>query len=266
MQKKIYTLAVATFLSATLSTAWAQGGLHRDRAKDHNLYFHVEMTSGNIYPVVSSMVTGLFNYWLDRPVFETGYNYSFLSAKYEGSKLDVKNNSFNGITARELFNDIYVGVNVGYQTYKPQTFNFGFYASAGYKIDQFRIRGWEEADYGRHNIHRAQVGLTAFTTIGSLDNPLKVTVEAGCRYNIPVLYNSPYDDKAKSLESGLTSHFAVKFAGEGVLQDFGVFANFNHYNLLDKEKCLGPVNELRRWTVGLSFSLTPTQISNKRSE
>lgn len=263
MRKIILLLTAFLMFSANSMTVSAQGGRNREKAKSHNLYFRVETASGNIYPVVTSMVTGLFNYWLDQPIFETSYNYSFLTAKYGNEKLDVKNNKFNGLTANDLFNDIQVGVKIGYQTYTSDLFNFGVYASGTYKIDQFQVKGFGETDYQNHNIHRAQLGLNAFTTIGSMENPLKVTIEAGCRYNIPVLYKSPYDDDAKSLNSGLTSHFAVKFAGEGILQDFGVFANFNHYNLLKSDKVKGNVNDIKGWTIGLTFCLTPTQISNK---
>jgi len=169
MKKRIFTLIVLALALTNIMTVSAQGGRNREKAKSHNLYFRVETASGNIYPVVTSMVTGLFNYWLDQPIFETSYNYSFLTAKYGNEKLDVKNHKFNGLTARDLFNDIQVGLKIGYQTYTPDLFNFGIYASGTYKIDQFQVKGFGETDYQNHNIHRAQLGLNAFTTIGRMD-------------------------------------------------------------------------------------------------
>lgn len=246
------------------TATFAQGGRYRDKAKSHNLYFRIDLASGNIYPVVTSMATGLFNYWLDQPLFETSYNYSFITAKYNDEKLDVKKYKFNGLTAHDLFNDVQVGIKLGYQTYSTELFNFGLYASGHYKIDQFQIKGAGDAGYCNHNIHRIQLGLNAFTSIGRMGDPLKVSIEAGCRYNIGCLYKNPYDNDTDMLNNGLCSHFALKFAGEGILQDFGVFANFNHYNLLKEKEIIGGVNEIKGWSIGLTFSLTPQQIENKR--
>ena len=260
----LHVLLPALLLAGGGGAAQAQGGLRHDRAKNHNLYIRAELASGNIYPMAASMVTGLFNYWLDRPVFETSYAYSFLNAHCDGQPLDVARYKASGITARDLFNDIEAGLKVGWQTYTTRLFNWGVYASGHYKIDQFKVQAPGEEAYDRHRIHRAQLGLNAFTTIGSMDSPLKATIEAGCRYNIGCLYHSPYGDDAGSLNNGLTSHFALKLAGEFLLQDIGVFANINHYNLLRGQDVRGGVDDIGGWTIGLTFSLTPTQISNKR--
>ena len=254
----LFVLSVSLF---GLLPIHAEGGLNTSRAKNHNLYFHIDFGSGNIYPTVISMATGYFNYLLDRPIFETSYNYSFITAKYGNEKLDTKHYDFNGLTARDLFNDIEAGIKLGYQTYTPDLFNVGIYGSVHYKLDQFMVKGYNESDYQSQNIHRVLLGATAFTTIGKMDNALKVTLEAGCRYNIGCLYKVNSVKMDDALNNGLSSHFAIKFAGEEIYQNIAIFANFNHFNLLKAP--INGVDKINMWSIGITWSLTPVQIDSK---
>ena len=87
----------------------------------------------------------------------------------------------------------------------------------------------------------------------------RVIIEAGCRYSIGLNYKSSNPNNDLSLNNGLVSHFAIKVASRGMLQNLGVFADINHFNLWKTQDG----RKLNNYTFGLTWTLTPQQIDER---
>ncbi|MCD8296975.1 MAG: hypothetical protein LUC88_05320 [Prevotella sp.] len=220
---------------------------------------NIELASGSPYTfAASSIITGLANYYLlNDAFFENSFIYGLYTMNVDGLKARTMNPM--GITASEFFNNIQAGYKIGYQTYNPEFFNCGIYASADYKLDQFKI-GTDHDDMQRHRAQRILVGATALVSLGSMDKPTRIIIEAGCRYSIGLSYKSPMSDDNSQLNNGLISHFAVKVASRGMLQDIGIFADINHFNLW---KDYNPGQKLKNITLGFTWKITPQQADKR---
>lgn len=230
------------------------------RFKNHNLIFNVDIASGNPYTIAaSSVITGLANYYLlNDAFFENSFIYGLYKTNVDG--LQVRTMNPMGLTASELFNNLQVGLKLGYQTYSPEFFNFGFYGSAHYKIDQFNI-GYNDDNMQKHRAQRALFGATALLSLGSMNQPSRVIIEAGVRYSMALAYKSPLGNQKEQLNDGLVSHFAVKLASRGMLQNIGVFADINHFNMW---KDLRPNQKLNNYTFGITWTITPQQVDDRK--
>lgn len=229
------------------------------RIKNHNLIFNSEISAGNVYSfAVSSAVTGLINYYLLNDAF---FENSFSYAIYKSNVDDLKTRTLNpmGITASELFNNIQAGLKLGYQTYNPNFFNAGIYASAYYKLDQFDV-GYED-ELLRHKAQRVLLGATALFSFGSMKQSSRVIVEAGCKYSLGLSYDTPTLSDKELLNDGFISHFAIKLASRGLMQNIGVFADINHFNLW---KNWDGAPELNNYTIGFTWTITPQQADERR--
>ena len=252
MKKKLSMLLIVLCL---FQVSWAQ-----QRIKNHNLIFNCDIASGSPYTMAcSSVVTGLANYYLLKDAFfENAFAYSFYSTDVDGLK--AKTMSPMGLTASELLNNLQVGLKVGYQTYTPEFVNYGIYASAHYKIDQFEV-GYNDDNMFKHRAQRALLGATALLSLGSMGQPSRIIIEAGCRYSIGLAYKSPLGDDKDQLSNGLVSHFGVKLASRGMMQNIGVYADFNHFNMW---KDFRPNQKLNNWTIGLTWTITPQQVDDRK--
>ena len=251
--KKVLLSIVA--LSMMTIGAVAQSNVH---FKNHHLIFNGDLAFGSPYTAaVSSIVTGLANYYLlNDAFFENSFAYSTYSVNKDGVKAKTMNPM--GLTAKELFNNVQTGLKVGYQTYSPEFVNAGIYASAHYKLDQFQV-GIDDDHMTNHRAQRV-LGATVLLSLGSMGQASRVIVEAGCRYSLGLAYKSPLGTDKKQLNDGLVSHFAIKLASRGMMQNVGVYADINHFNLW---KDFRPNQKLNNMTFGLTWTITPQQVDER---
>ncbi len=252
--KKILLLILAIMVSSPVALSQA-----KIKIKNHNLIFSGDIASGNLYTIgASSALTGLINYYvLNDAFFENSFAYDVFSTNTDG----LKANTYNpmGLSARELFNNLQVGLKLGYQTYTPDFFNYGFYASGHYKISQFEV-GTSDENKRCHRAQRFLLGGNALISLGSMEQAARIVIEAGCRYSFGVGYHSPLGDDKGQLADGLTSHFAIKLASRGMMQNLGVYADLNHFNFW---KDLRPNKRLNNWTIGICWTITPQQVDDR---
>ena len=253
MKKYIFVLLCLLALPNMLS---AQSDL---RIRNHNLIFNAELNTGNVYSfAASSVVTGLMNYYLLKDdFFENSFVYSFYQTDIDGMKIRAKNPQ--GLAAYEVFNNLQGGIKIGYQTYRPEFFNFGVYASGHYKLEQFDVE--ENSLKSKHQIQRVLCGATALLSLGSMEQASRVIIEAGLRYSIGVKYESPWGNDKSMLNNGLVSHFAIKVASRGMMQNLGLFADIGHFDLF---KNLGSNQKVRDYVIGFTWTITPQQADDRR--
>ena len=249
--------------------AWLQEHQQEVRISNPNLYFHVDLNSGNIYTMgVSTIVLGYLNYGLKRNIFETAYMVDFLSAKQDGNTIKNKMFSPIGLRAADLFNTISPKLKIGYKSNNSGNANWGVYALANYKLHQFKLK-FDDDDYDRMRYSRLGFGAGIIGIFGDLTAPYHVIIEGEAYYNIPLTFSTSFLDNhsINQLNRGLTSHFAIKFGGSNSFQNIGIFVDIDHFNLVN-EKCNQehtPIKdlELRNISVGISLSVTLGQ-SEKR--
>lgn len=255
--KKFFILALV-FLGA-YSDGVAQSNV---RFKNHHLIFNGDIAAGNPYTIaVSSVVTGLANYYLlNDAFFENSFAYGIYSTNVDGLKARTMNPM--GLTASELFNNFQVGLKLGYQTYSPEFFNCGIYASAHYKIDQFKV-GYDDDNMQKHRAQRALIGTTALLSLGSMDQPSRIIIEAGVRYSLGLSYKSQLGNDKNQLNDGLVSHFAIKLASRGMWQNIGLYADINHFNMW---KDFRPNQKLNNYNLGITWTITPQQVDERKDK
>ena len=252
--KRIIIVAVAIMALATDLQAQRV-----EKIRNHNLIFNVDVTSGNVYAfAASSAVTGLANYYLFRSAFfENSFAYSFYSTNVSG--LDARTLNPMGMTARELLGNIGVGLKLGYQTYHTGFFNYGAYATAHYKSDRLKV-GYDSDSMTHHHAQRALLGGAALLSLGSMEQPSRVIVEAGLRYSLPIAYSSPESDDNIRQAGGLATHFGVKLASRGLLQNVGLFADIDHFS---RWKNHPQGHKLKDWSIGITWTITCEQADNR---
>lgn len=269
---KRYMISLLAVLAVLPSAAqsWLENHNETVHIKNPNLYCHVDINSGNVYTMaLATVATGYINYGIKRNLFETAFVVDLLSAENDGEKIKTKINSPLGLTMRELFNDINPVVKIGYKSNSSGLVNWGIYASAQYKLHQFRADC--NGDYERFRYQRVGFGGGLLGFFGRLSDPFHVVVEAGASYSIPVAFStSAWDSPQKSqLGKGLTSHFAVKFGGSDTFQNIGVFVDIDHFDLFDKKyESNGGTRpfenmKFKNICLGVSMSVTFGQADNR---
>lgn len=245
--KNLYFLFTACWLLAV-------GKVNAQNYHSHNFYLHVELNSGNIYPFAAwSMVSGALNSALSYNLFESGFTYDF----YSGDEVRTKYNSPIAFEAVNIFNHFQPGVKIGYYSdYIDSSFNWGILATGGYKVNQFQME--ESIGYVRQCIQRAQVGATFLMAFGGNGGSTQAMIEVGEKYNIPVKYKGGEITDTKTLNSGFSTHLALKFGGSGWVQNVGVYADIDHYKLFNNS-FVGRNNNLKNTTIGLTVTVTPWQ-------
>lgn len=228
------------------------------RYKNHNLIFNSEIASGNPYTAAASgILTGLVNYYLlNDAFFENSFAYSLYST--DDDNLNVRTMNPMGLTAKELFNNLQAGVKLGWQTYNPEFWNGGFYASAHYKLEQFEA-GFDNDNMQTHRAQRALFGVTGLLTLGDMGKSSRVTIEVGVRYSMALAYKSPMGNGKDLLADGFVSHYAIKLLNRGMWQNIGVYADINHFNMW---KNYDNGKKLNNYTFGITWTITPQQVED----
>lgn len=229
-------------------------GLQAQNQMPH-LFYRVDVASSN--PVVfvgSNIITGLVNKMSNRTIFDDMYSYSF----YPGQGgYETKHYPFmKGFTGHDMFNDFNTGVKLGYNSdFIMSNVNWGLYASAHYAINQFEGKRMGETDFFNNDIQRMQLGGGVMLILGNIEKPWRIILEAGLRYNIPVYYHGHALLTKDDLNKGLTGHYAVKFGGQGWMQNIGLYADVMHYDLFKSNAPIQGGNT-RIHSVGLTYTLT----------
>lgn len=245
---------LSLFMVAALYCGNVQGQ-QEEVIRNHNLIFNGEIAFSNVYPwLATSLAMGAVNGVLNTSFFETPLLESVYSTKADD--LTVKPMKYYGATANDLFGDMQLGIKLGYQTYNPGFFNIGAYASAHYRLSQFRVE--TDKDTQKHRTQRALLGITARFSFGSMEQSTRVIVETGVRYNMALSYKSPMSTDIDQTRSGLSSHYGIMLAGPRYLQDVGVFVDVNHFNMW-KNTEYG--EKLNHYTVGVTYKATLQQVN-----
>lgn len=220
-----------------------------------NFYHRIDLGSSNLYTfVISNIVTGYANYFSHDILFDNSYAYTFYKGVYCDQNIKTKAFSPIGITARDLFNDAFAGVKLGYQSDNMGGFNWGIYASTHYKINQVKATFLSE-DYSNECFQYIKPGLGLMFTFGSVENTTKVQLEAVVRYDIPIGYNGYFGNRRDALNNGVSSRFVIKVAGYKWFS-VGAYTELNYYDLYKFKNVTGKSN-FKMYNIGLTFTITP---------
>ncbi|MBQ6063478.1 MAG: hypothetical protein IJK87_07580 [Prevotella sp.] len=229
--------------------------------QSQNLYYKFEVGTNNIYSfAIANLATGWMNALADRMLFDNAYTYTYLQSVDNSQGLKTRNYNITGITAREFFSDVTTGGKIGYQSSNPGNFNWGVFGSAHYRINQFKTITKSSDDEYHNDIQRLLLGGGLLLSYGDIESSTRFTFEAGLRYEMPMYYKGFLGKKSDVLNQGLSSHFAIRINGNGALQGLGVYADIPHYKLYKKDDSQVVVSNLRMYTFGIIYTITPWKI------
>jgi len=249
--KRAFTIVLMVCLGAVTSAG--------QRIRNNHLFFHVDMAAGNLYTAaLTSFTTWGLNEVTQSNIFENALEIPFYSGESAANVMEVKNYDMIGYTAHDLFNTLHPSLKLGYVSNGLSEMVFGFYASAEYCFNQFKTQPPGATTFSSNRMQRALIGGSAFLVFGGLGKKYHFMVEAGSHYSIAMAYKGLYGSDKGVLNNGLTSHLGLKLSGQGALQDFGVYADFNHFDLLKT-----PTDKIRGWSIGLLWTVTPGQGDNR---
>ena len=224
-----------------------------------NLYYRLDVGTNNIYSfAAANLATAGLNALADRMLFDNAYTYTYLDTS---DGIDAKGYNVAGMTARDIFSDITTGGKIGYQSFNPGNFNWGIYGSAHYRINQFKtsIKGTDGEFH--NNIQRLLLGGGLLFNLGDIESSTRFVIEAGVRYELPLSYNRLNGQSMSDvLNSGLSSHFALRINGNGLLQGLGIYADIPHYNLFKNTGNEYNSPSFKMYTFGLIYTITPWKI------
>lgn len=228
-------------------------------AKAQNLYYRLDIGTKNIYSfAAANLATAGINALTDRMLFDNAYTYTYLSGS---NGLETKGYNVAGMTARELFSDFTAGGKIGYQSFNPGSFNWGAYGSAHYRINQFKTSIGSQSDFIHNDVQRLLLGGGLLLNLGDIESSTRFLIEAGVRYEMPVGYNRLEGRKISDLlNSGLSSHIALRINGNGILQGLGVYADIPHYNLFKDLGGQSGTPNFKMYTFGIIYTITPWKI------
>lgn len=228
-------------------------------AEAQNLYYRLDIGTNNVYSfATANLATAGLNALTDRMLFDNAYTYTYLNG---ANGLETKGYNIAGMTARDLFSDFTTGGKIGYQSFNPGSFNWGVFGSAHYRINQFKTSVNDQSDFIHNDIQRLLLGGGVLFNFGDIESSTKFVIEAGVRYEMPLSYNRLNNGKVSDvLNSGLSSHFALRINGSGVLQGLGVYADIPHYKLFKDSGSQSNMPNLKMYTFGIIYTITPWKI------
>lgn len=229
-----------------------------------HFYYRLDVATNNIYSfAVANLATAGLNTLVDDMLFDNAYTYTYLQTKENKKVLDINGYKITGMTARELFSDMTAGAKLGYQSFYPGAFNWGIFGSAHYRVNQIRtILSGQDENY-RHNVQRLLIGGGLLFNLGDVESRTRFVIELGLRHEIPLRYNCSNGIKSTDvINSGLSSHFAIRINGNGALQGLGVYADIPHYRLFKNASVLSTGSNIRMFTFGFVYTITPWKIKD----
>ena len=253
-------MKVKSLLTVVIACLFALPGQAQSLRNNH-VYFHAGLGAGHVYTAaIPSILFWGLNSLTGTDTFENAMEYTSFSGEMGG--IDIKTRPYDalGYRARDLFANLRPYVKLGYQTMYMSNLNWGVYGSAEYIHNQFdsRLDGGI-SDYEMNIIDRMQLGGTFFLVLGGVEKKYKLMLEGGLRYSQPLKYEGPLALGKEDLNSGLVSHYAFTVKGSNAVQNFGIFADINHFNML---KTGAKLNKI--YTIGLMWSITPGQAKSSQ--
>lgn len=233
-------------------------------SKGQNLYYRLDIATGNVFSfAIANVATAVLNDVTDKMLFDNAFSYTYLKEIDGAQNIDVKANKILGLTARDVFNDVKGGGKIGYQTDNKGFFNWTIFASAHYRINQFKIAQNEEVIY-RQNIQRTMLGGGLQFTLGSIEKSVKCIIEAGLTYDLPLSYSGSSGYKVNDLvNSGLSSHFAVMVNGRGILNKVGLYADIPFYKTFKNAGSQMLGTNIKPYSFGVTYTITPWKKQEK---
>lgn len=73
---------------------------------------------------------------------------------------------------------------------------------------------------------------------------------------MPISYKGVWGTDKESLNSGVSSHFSIKFAGYSWISA-GIYADINHYNSYKEFNDMNKTPKFKMYNVGVTFTITP---------
>jgi len=162
------------------------------------------------------------------------FNYHLGDMKDQAGDVAFKRNNPYGFTAYDLFNNLEVGVKVGWQS---DISPFGVCGRVTYGLDQYKLRFAGETGYGRHQLQSIRVGLnvSAFPWHYLLDEsgwcPL---LEVGAEYVKNIDYKGPDGNELSRVNDGLRTSYAIGIRlGEEGKTALMLYMDMAHYDLFN---------------------------------
>lgn len=257
MRKLVLTLSI--LLSVLALPANAKGRI----ARHPTFYYNIDLGYGNMYAfALSSCLTGTLNYLIDRPLFENAYEYN-IPCFTSSSGMTYSDYKTFGITKNDFLKNVKTGLKLGYHSDYLGLCNYIVYASLHYKHDVYLLQSDVE---GTHDSNRLMPGVGASLIIGRIhDDGIRVRLDAGLRYSLPMSHISNYAVDKTQCNSGFISHFGVKIIGDNMFQNLGLYVDISHFNMLNRRYTNNGilVYEGIRYqpiSIGLTWTITPDQI------
>lgn len=232
--------------------------------KAQHLYYRMDVATNNVYSfAVANLATAGLNALTDMMLFDNAYTYTYIQDVDKTKGINIKNPDVLGITARDVFGDITAGAKLGYQSFCPGNFNWGIYGSAHYRINQYKVENQGNGSYCWNNVHRLMLGGGLLLNFGSIESSTRFVLEASLRYELPVSYKGISEMKQSDmLNKGLSSHYALRINGNGVLQGMGVYADIPHYSLFKKSGMQYGTPDVKMYSFGIMYTITPWKIKD----
>lgn len=245
-------------LFVVLTPLSGQGRRRSDgRAHHHNFYHKIELGSGNLYGFgILSGVSGVMNYLLDDAVCETSFEYPIY--RQQTAVTDAFSRQYLlGVLSKDLLHDFSGGLKLGYQSYRPDMFNWGVCLVGDFKREPY---SWHVDNVTTNSVwNRLLAGGNLLFRFGEMGMSTLFSVELGLRYSYGLSHVNEAISSGLQLNNGLVSHYAIQIGGPGYFQDIKLFMDYTHFKLVD---C--PDLQLSPIYLGLSWTVTPRQANMRK--
>ena len=228
-------------------------------AQDYHTYLKVDVGNRGIGTLgLANVVSTLGNVLVKKNVFD---NYLFIN-QYDifehEMPVDISPETTN--VGNELFDIVYGGIKIGYQSYTMNRFNWAVYGSAHYRKHVFETTLPNHLLFQEHKLNYALLGIGIVGFFGEISSPARTQLECAIRYELPIYYKGPNGDGTPFLNSGFSYFLAAKFGRPTGYVNFGFFADIPCYNMFKeggeyfkspdiKIKSYGLIISLNLWRV-----------------
>lgn len=242
--KRIYLITMFAILSLCTSKV---------SAISRNFFHRIDVGSGNVYTFVgSNLITAFANYLTRDMLFDNSFSYTFFSGNNAGRSISTRPDNLMGVTARDIFNDAFAGIKLGYKSGVFSNVNWALYGSFHYKINQFKADMFNSGQFTRERVSFLKPGIGGQIVFGGIEHKLRFQLEVGAQYCFPIDYKGVYDSGSNNLNSGVMTHYAFKIGGY-VNFSCGIYADIYHFDLFKSSFN----NSMKMYNVGVTFTITP---------
>lgn len=239
---------------------WGSFTVCSAQALGRHTYFHIGIGSGEnfwsffTYHCVANILNGV----TETDIFEYSGEYNLRSGKTDGEAMGLKHYKGFGFHAHDLFQLVKPSLKLGYISCLQGDVNWGLYGVAEYRYEQFKVSPTKsDEEYSNQQMGRALFGGSAFVVLGGVTKNLHLMLEAGLRYNMGIDAKGALGNN-DAFNDGLTSHYAVKLTGKGLIENCGIFVDVNHFDYLKSS-----TQKLNNVSVGLTLGMTFGQLEKQ---